>query len=104
MVEYAVAKELPREIEVEPISVITGDNNYKKFLYYQLKMSIRQADAIDIVVSIMGISARCLLAPPRFLAVRNPVKFLKASGRGFFVERDGYPIALAESVACKCSK
>ena len=41
MVECAAEKELPREIEVEPISVITGDNNYKKFLYYQLKMSIR---------------------------------------------------------------
>ena len=27
------------------------------------------------------------------------MKFLKASGRGFFVERDGYPIALAESLA-----
>ncbi|MDY4919826.1 MAG: helicase-related protein, partial [Phascolarctobacterium sp.] len=31
--------------------------------------------------------------------LRNPVKFLKASGRGFFVERDGYPIALAEALA-----
>ena len=31
--------------------------------------------------------------------LRNPVKFLKASGRGFYVERDGYPIALAVSLA-----
>ena len=62
MVECAAAKELPREIEVEPISVITGDNNYKKFLYYQLKMSIRQADAIDIVVSfLMESGVRMLL-------------------------------------------
>ena len=62
MVECAAEKELPREIEVEPISVITGDNNYKKFLYYQLKMSIRQADAIDIVVSfLMESGVRMLL-------------------------------------------
>lgn len=31
--------------------------------------------------------------------LRNPVKFLKSSGRGFFVEKEGYPIALAESLA-----
>lgn len=62
MVECAAEKELQREIEVEPISVITGDNNYKKFLYYQLKMSIRQADAIDIVVSfLMESGVRMLL-------------------------------------------
>ena len=30
--------------------------------------------------------------------LRNPVKFLKASGRGFFVGREGYPIALADSL------
>lgn len=31
--------------------------------------------------------------------LRNPVKFLKASGRGFFGEREGYPIALVDSLA-----
>lgn len=30
---------------------------------------------------------------------RNPVKFLKASGKGFFVDRDGYVIALREELA-----
>lgn len=38
---------------VEPIGVITGDKDYKKFLYYQLKMSIRQASRIDIIVSFL---------------------------------------------------
>lgn len=31
--------------------------------------------------------------------LRNPVKFLKASSRGFFVDKDGYPLALSEDVA-----
>lgn len=30
---------------------------------------------------------------------RNPVRFLKASGKGFFVDRDGYVIALREELA-----
>lgn len=62
MVECADNEALQQEIEVEPISVITGDNNYKKFLYYQLKMSIQQANAIDIVVSfLMESGVRMLL-------------------------------------------
>lgn len=62
MVECAGSEAQQQEIEVEPISVITGDNNYKKFLYYQLKMSIQQADAIDIVVSfLMESGVRMLL-------------------------------------------
>lgn len=28
-----------------------------------------------------------------------PVKFLKASGKGFFVEREGYALAIREEVA-----
>jgi len=31
-------------------------------------------------------------------AKRNPIKFLKASGKGFFVEREGYAIALCEEL------
>ena len=38
---------------VEPIGVITGDKDYKKVLYYQLKMSIIQASKIDIIVSFL---------------------------------------------------
>lgn len=49
MAECAAHEAVNGERVVEPISVITGDNDYKKFLYYQLKMSIRQADSIDIV-------------------------------------------------------
>lgn len=31
-------------------------------------------------------------------AKRNPIKFLKASGKGFFMEREGYAIALCEEL------
>ena len=31
-------------------------------------------------------------------AKRNPIKYLKASGKGFFVEREGYAIALCEEL------
>ncbi len=47
---------------VEPTAVITGDDNYKKFLYYQLKMSMQQADSIDLIVSfLMESGVRMLL-------------------------------------------
>ena len=80
MVECAAAKELPREIEVEPISVITGDNNYKKFLYYQLKMSIRQADAIDIVVSFLMESGVRMLLKDLQAALDRGVKIRLLTG------------------------
>lgn len=36
-----------------PISVITGDSNKARYLYYQLKLSMASADRIDIIVSFL---------------------------------------------------
>lgn len=33
--------------------VMTGDKNRNRFLYYQLKMSMREANRIDMVVSFL---------------------------------------------------
>lgn len=38
---------------VEATDVMTGDRNRKRFLYYQLKMSIQKAVCIDIIVSFL---------------------------------------------------
>ncbi len=40
-------------IFMESSDVMTGDKNKKRFLYYQLKTSIKQADRIDIIVSFL---------------------------------------------------
>ena len=37
----------------EPLSVITGDSNKARYLYYQLKLSMSSADQIDIIVSFL---------------------------------------------------
>ena len=37
----------------EPTSVITGDANQARYLYYQLKLSMAQAEQIDIIVSFL---------------------------------------------------
>ena len=66
--------------QVEQISVITGDNDYKKFLYYQLKMSIRQADAIDIVVSFLMESGVKLLLKDLQAALARGVKIRLLTG------------------------
>ena len=40
-------------LEIESTSVMTGDRNIKRFLYYQLKMSMLRAKKIDIIVSFL---------------------------------------------------
>lgn len=40
-------------VVIEPTDVMTGDKNQRRFLFYQLKMSIRKATRIDIIVSFL---------------------------------------------------
>ena len=40
-------------LQIEPTDVMTGDRNRNRFLYYQLKMSMRKAEQIDIIVSFL---------------------------------------------------
>lgn len=40
-------------LEIESTNVITGDKNMKRYLYYQLKMSMARAKKIDIIVSFL---------------------------------------------------
>ena len=44
---------LAEELNIEPTDVMTGDRNKMRYLYYQLKMSMRQAKRIDIIVSFL---------------------------------------------------
>lgn len=54
MAEYHIAEKVDDElIQIETTDVMTGDRNQSRFLYYQLKMSIRQAKKIDIIVSFL---------------------------------------------------
>ena len=38
---------------VESTDVMTGDKDRSRFLYYQLKMSIKKAKRVDIIVSFL---------------------------------------------------
>ena len=54
MAEYYIAQNLADElIQIETTDVMTGDRNQSRFLYYQLKRSIQQAQKIDIIVSFL---------------------------------------------------
>lgn len=54
MAESDIAEELDQAVmQIEPTDVMTGDRNRKKFLYYQLKLSIPKAKRIDIIVSFL---------------------------------------------------
>lgn len=54
MAEYHFAETVEDElVQMETTDVMTGDRNESRFLYYQLKMSIRQAKRIDIIVSFL---------------------------------------------------
>lgn len=51
---------------IESTDVMTGDNNQGRFLYYQLKMSMRKAKQIDIIVSfLMESGVRMILSDIR---------------------------------------
>lgn len=53
-IEFDEGQESQLQIEtVEPTDVMTGDRNRKRFLYYQLKMSMQKASRIDIIVSFL---------------------------------------------------
>ena len=41
------------ELHIEPTDVMTGDRNRSRFLYYQLKISMKKAKRIDIIVSFL---------------------------------------------------
>ena len=41
------------ELHIESTSVMTGDRNRSRFLYYQLKISMKKAKRIDIIVSFL---------------------------------------------------
>ena len=53
-------------LEIEKTDVMTGDRNQNRFLYYQLKTSIRRAKKIDIIVSfLMESGVRLILSDLR---------------------------------------
>ena len=59
MAEFNSAEDVKTEpakienMEILPSSVMTGDRNRQRFLYYQLKMSMQKAKRIDIIVSFL---------------------------------------------------
>ncbi len=54
MAQSNFAEELDIDgLQIECTDVMTGDKNRNRFLYYQLKMSMRKANKIDIIVSFL---------------------------------------------------
>ena len=49
----AGAQKMNFPVMLERVDVMTGGTDYRKYLYYQLKLSIARAKAIDIVVSFL---------------------------------------------------
>ena len=62
----------PSRLEIEPYDALTGGDSCNRFLYYQLKMSMAKADAIDIIVSfLMESGVRLLLSDIKSALERN---------------------------------
>lgn len=78
MAEFNTAKDL--NLEIEYTDVMTGDRNRKRFLYYQLKMSILQAKQIDIIVSFLMESGVKLLLNDFKVALDRGVKVRLLTG------------------------
>jgi len=59
MAEYYIAQNLADElIQIETTDVMTGDRNQSRFLYFQLKRSIRQAKKMVLVNKYVGIASQ----------------------------------------------
>ncbi len=69
---------------IPPTSVMTGDRDRSRFLYYQLKMSIQRAEQIDIIVSfLMESGVRMLLKDLRAALERQvPIRILTGNYLG----------------------
>lgn len=63
MAQSDIAKKIETDgLQIEYTDVMTGDRNRNRFLYYQLKMSMRKASKIDMIVSfLMESGVRMLL-------------------------------------------
>ncbi len=76
MVEYY----LEEEPNVEQTDVMTGDRNRARFLYYQLKMSMKKAQRMDIIVSFLMESGVRLLLKDLKEALKRGVKIRLLTG------------------------
>lgn len=76
MVEY----HLEEELNIEQTDVMTGDRNHARFLYYQLKMSMKKAERMDIIVSFLMESGVCLLLNDLKEALDRGVKIRLLTG------------------------
>lgn len=76
MVEYHFEEEL----NIEQTDVMTGDRNQARFLYYQLKMSMKKAKRMDIVVSFLMESGVRLLLKDLKEALERGVKIRLLTG------------------------
>lgn len=76
MVEYY----LEEEPNVEQTDVMTGDRNRARFLYYQLKMSMKKAQRMDIIVSFLMESGVRLLLKDLKEALERGVKIRLLTG------------------------
>ena len=76
MVEYHFEEEL----NIEQTNVMTGDRNQARFLYYQLKMSMKKAERMDIIVSFLMESGVRLLLKDLKEALDRGVKIRLLTG------------------------
>lgn len=67
-------------LEIVQTDVMTGDKDYARFLYYQLKMSIQQAKQMDIIVSFLMESGVKLLLKDLEAALKRGVKIRLLTG------------------------
>lgn len=81
MAEYHIAEEVNEELlEIETTDVMTGDRDRKRFLYYQLKMSIQRAKKIDIIVSFLMESGVRLILGDLKAALNNGAEIRLLTG------------------------
>ena len=81
MAEFNSAKKIiSNTVSIEPTNVMTGDDKRERFLLYQLKMSIANAQKIDIIVSFLMESGVRLILKDLKIALEHGAKIRLLTG------------------------
>ena len=81
MAEFNSAKKIiSNTVSIEPTNVMTGDDRRERFLLYQLKMSIANAQKIDIIVSFLMESGVRLILKDLKIALEHSAKIRLLTG------------------------
>jgi len=89
---------------IEPTNVMTGDKDRQRFLLYQLKLSMMQAQKIDIIVSFLMESGVRLILKDLKSALLRGVQIRILTGNYLGITQPSALYLIRQELGCSVSK